>query len=157
MKSHYPVPAFHFSVRIGSESEEIAFRDVEGLHSHVAVEPASEGGENRFVQLVPTRVKNSPLVLSRGIGKTNSSLVRWCKETLEGGLAQRITTKPIYVTVVDENEESVQQWLFNNAYSVEWKLESLSAEGSEIAIEEVKFYRGNQTGHRFLRVGRFRA
>ena len=138
LNSEYPLPAFYFSVRIGLFVVDTSFRDVEGIGNKFETEPLEEGGENRYVHQLPTKISNSPLVLKRGIGSIASPLIQWCKETLEGGLASPIQTMPIMVSLMDENSVPARNWYFNDAYPVEWSVEGFSATKNEVAIEEMK-------------------
>lgn len=135
----YPLPAFHFSVCIGLNLAETSFRDVEGIGTGLETEAFESGGENRYQQMLPTKVRQSELVVKRGVAAMTSPLVLWCKASLEAGLSVRITTMPISVSLLDENRAPVRNWHFANAYPVDWSVDAFSSMNNEVAIEQVKF------------------
>lgn len=139
LMSDYPLPAFHFSVRIGLNPLDTSFRDVEGIGTTFDTETLAEGGENRFVHKLPTTISNEPLVLKRAIAPIASPLVVWCKATLEADLAMRIVSMPINVALLDENGLPVRNWLFDRAFPTSWSVESFGSTKNEVAIEQIKF------------------
>jgi phage tail-like protein len=136
----YQLPAFYFKVafaEIGNDSD-TSFQDVSGIGSEIEMESYVEGGENRFVHQLPKSVKHPRLVLKRGIAATTSPLVSWCREVLEGDLAQPIEPMSVLVSLMDENKEPVRVWSFSNAYPVNWEVENFNSTKNEVAIEKIE-------------------
>ena len=50
-----------------SNDNDVRFTEVGGLSLEVTTEEVAEGGENRFIQKYPGRVKYPELVLKRGL------------------------------------------------------------------------------------------
>ncbi|MBS1189263.1 MAG: phage tail protein [Rhodocyclaceae bacterium] len=133
--------AFYFLVRIGNSGigKDASFLDVSGLGAEMETETYVEGGENRFVHRLPKGVKHQNLVLSRGLASTSSALVKWCRETLQGGLATAIVTKDLDVWLLDAGGRPLRTWAFTGAYPVKWQAESFNAMKNELAIEKIEF------------------
>src|SRR5476649_2348956 len=110
--------SFQFAVAFGRNARdpEAAFREVSGIGPEIEVESVSEGGENRFVHQLPKGTKYPRLVLKRGIAPNSSTLVAWCKRTLETGLVNPIIPKFLQVFLLDSSGNPLRAWAFENAY-----------------------------------------
>ncbi len=138
--SLYPLPAFHFSVKIAGDSGETSFKEVSGLSREVSTEEYREGGENRFLYQLPTTVKNQPLKVKRGLLSGDSKLAEWCRKTLEEGLDKKIELKMVEVHLLNEKHQTVKSWNFCNAYPIKWEVESFDAMKNDIAVESIEFH-----------------
>ncbi|WP_071601326.1 phage tail protein [Dickeya chrysanthemi] len=132
----WPLPAFYFSVNIDNSGDDQAFQEVSGIEAQIETEPFTEGG-NSSVYHLPTAVKQGPLRLRRGLGATDSPLVRWCKSCFEGLLNSPLVTKEVSVSLLNERGDPLRVWLFYNAYPISWKIESFHATRNAVAIEEI--------------------
>ena len=132
--------SFQFAVSFGSTTSvrEAAFREVSGLSSELNIESVTEGGENRFVHQLPNGLKQSRLVLKRGVAANGTALVDWCKRILEGGLATRIEPKLVQVFLLDAAGDPLRGWAFENAYPVKWSVDALDARKNEVALETIE-------------------
>jgi phage tail-like protein len=136
-----PPVAFQFAVLLdGSDAQapEASFREVSGIGSSMEMEPYSEGGENRFLHQLPKGIKQSPLVLKRGIAPPDSEFVTWCKSTLEGGLGQVIRPRLLQVRLLNENGHPLIAWSFSNVYPVKWTVDAFESRKNEIAVETIE-------------------
>jgi len=135
----YPPSAFYFKVLFGDTNETVdtSFQEVSGISSEVDVETVTEGGENRFVHQLPKGVKHSNLELKRGIASKDSTLVKWCMDTMEGDFVQEIETKEVRVYLLDEEKNPIRGWLFDSAYPLKWEIESFGSTKNEVAIEKI--------------------
>lgn len=157
-ESFYPTAfSFYFNVSVENSTDhtDAAFRDVSGLVAEMDTETYLEGGENTMAYRLPKGMKYQNLVLSRGVASRSSPLVKWCIETLQGGLAGRIQTKALIISLLgpgtkESEARPLHSWTVVNAYPVKWQAESFNAEKSEVAIEKIEFafthfYRGPAT------------
>ena len=136
----YPPSAFYFKVVIGANLlGDTAFQEVSGIGSEIETEDVVEGGENRYVHRLPTKVKHPNLVLKRGIAKSTSPLVIWCRGVLEADFTAPIVPKPILVFLLNENGTPMRSWSFANAYPVHWEVDSFNSTKNDIAIETIEF------------------
>lgn len=134
-----PPVAFYFKVVIGdSLSEDNSFQEVSGIQSEIVTEPIEEGG-SPFVYSVPTKIKNSNLVLKRGVASKDSLLASWCISVMEGGgFARPIVPANVQVFLMNEKGSAVRKWSFANAYPVKWEVESFSSTKNDLAIERIE-------------------
>jgi phage tail-like protein len=132
--------AFYFSVGFGIAPGLVdgSFREVSGMAAEMDTEPLVEGGENRYVYQLPKAVKHTRLVLKRGVAPLASPLVTWCRDVLEGGLGQALTTKQLWVTLRDETGLPLRVWSFENAFPVKWEVEPFQSTKNEVAMEKIE-------------------
>lgn len=141
MSAPLDVPfSFQFAVVLGGSARdpEAAFREVSGIGPEMEVETVTEGGENRFVHVLPKGVKSPRLVLKRGVAPNGSMLVDWCRQTLEGGLARTIVPMLVQVFLLDSEGNPLRAWAFKNAYPVKWSVDSLESTRNQLAMETVE-------------------
>jgi len=136
---YYPPAAFYFSVAFTGKGmgRDTSFQEVGGISSEMETEPVREGGENRFVYMLPKGVKQPKLTLRRGLASVISPLVIWCKAVLEGGLDTSIETRQVHLILWGGKDEPLRKWSFANAYPVRWEIESFDSMKNEIAVEKI--------------------
>lgn len=136
----YPPPAFYFKVIFSATMgmSDTSFQEVSGIGSKIDTEEIVEGGENRYVHKLPTKVTHPNLVLKRGIAKITSPLIIWCKAVLEGDFMAPIIPMPILVNLMNEKKIPVRIWSFANAYPVNWEVEEFKSTKNEVAIEKIE-------------------
>jgi len=137
MSDTYPPVGFHFVVNVeglNDNSRDSGFREVSGLNATVGEETYEEGGENRFVHRLPTRVTYDKLVLKRGVLK-GSELIGWFRSTVE---SFTFDPKGVMVTLLNEVHEPLESWSFINAYPVKWSISDFNAQNNEVAVETIE-------------------
>jgi phage tail-like protein len=136
-----PQPTFYFSLSIAETPSfpEIAFQEVSGLSTETSIQEIAEGGENGFKHKFPGGSKYQNLVVKRGIAPSHSPFMRWCSETLGGGLSDTISTKIISLTLKDSASNTLKTWHFQNAWPVKWDVSDLMAKAGETVIETIEF------------------
>jgi phage tail-like protein len=140
MESLYPPLAFSFKLSFGQNASDVdaSFQEVTGIGPEMETEVLREGGENRFVHVLPQSIKYPKLSLKRGIAALDSPLVKWCKEVLEGDWVKPIVPQLVHVFLLDENRETVRSWSFESAYPVHWAIEPFQSMKNEVAVERIE-------------------
>jgi phage tail-like protein len=136
---------FLFSVEILGEPSanknaiEAGFQEVSGINATMGFDKIAEGGENRFVHKVPTRVAyDSNLELKRGLIVAASPFGDWCRAHFSYGVNNGIIRpKNIIVHLLDEKQNPLMSWAFARAYPVKWEAAGLNARQSEIVVESI--------------------
>ena len=64
--------------------------------------------------------------------------MRWCKNTLEGGLGTDIRPTVIQLTLLNALGNPLRMWSFVNAYPVKMEIEGFNAMKNEIAVEKLE-------------------
>jgi phage tail-like protein len=135
--TYYPPVGFSFRVEFdlgGIRDNDFRFQDVSGINVQLETTTVKEGGENRFVHTLPVRAKYPTLVLKRGL-LSDSTLIEWCKDTIENLDVQPTT---VWVSLLNENHEPLQTYQFINAWPQKWSLSSFNAEESKVVIETLE-------------------
>ena len=138
--AYYPPVAFHFKVEVidlpKAVGDDVRFSEVSGLSMEMGSEEIPEGGENRFIQKYPTRVKYPELVLKRGLLK-NSGVRDWIEECI---VRQIITTHGIDVKLLNEKHEPLLTWHLADAYPTKWSTSDLNATSNAVVVETLQFF-----------------
>jgi phage tail-like protein len=139
----YPTAAFQFRVRIaGQGDQDAAFAEVSGLGLEMETEAFREGGVNTYVHNLPKGMSHPRLSLRRGVAPGGGSLVKWCRDTLENGLAKRIVPQDVQVELIDEKGGALCSWTLRNAFPVNWQFDPFVADQSKAAIEKIELSYG---------------
>jgi len=133
MANHYPMPAYHFTVEWGGTN--ISFAQVSGLDILVETTEYREGAspETQSVKM-PGRSKFSNIVLKRGIKKGDTDFFKW----INTHQLHTIERRDIVINLLDEQHQPVITWRVKNAFPVRYSGPLLSAQSSEIAMEELE-------------------
>jgi len=135
----YPPAAFYFKVLLGANADwpDTSFQEVSGIGAEVDTESVIEGGENRYVHMLPKGVKHPMLELKRGISPSTSKLVLWCRTVLEMDFIKPVSPQPVEVQLLNAVGRPVRSWSFANAYPVKWEVENFGSTKNEVAIEKI--------------------
>jgi phage tail-like protein len=139
MANYYPPPGFHFRVEVlglRPNDHDLRFTEVGGLSAEIATEEFAEGGENRFVQKYPTRVKYPELVLKRGL-LMNSEILKWIRRCID---ELNIQPKNVDVKLLNEEHQPLMTWHVVNAFPTKWAVSDLNASGNAVVIETMQLF-----------------
>ncbi len=134
MSIYYPPLGFHFKVEFENLMDEFQFQSVSGLSVDLETEEIKEGGENRFKHKLPVRAKYPNLILKRGLA-TQSGLLNWCKEAMEGFVFK---PKDLIIILLNAENEPLLSWNVVQAWPVKWSVGEFNAEESKIVIESLE-------------------
>ena len=126
-----PPVSFYFEVKVGSFSSDVYFSEVLGLEMELesALE-IKEGGNNSFSYSLPGRTKYADLVLKRGLVVKGSELYDWFQATINGNLDEKIITKDIAITLLNEDGNAHVKWSIRNAYPKKIGISTMNAKAS---------------------------
>ena len=129
----WPIPTFHFSVKIGDS--ELACQEVSGLDTEYDVVEYRNGNSPSFsVNKMPGLKKTSDITIKKGMFKGDSKLYNYFKEVQMNLIEQKTVT----ITLIDsDNNTPLFVWTLTNAYPKKITGASLNAVTSEAAIEEI--------------------
>ncbi len=131
-KRHDPFPAFRFEVTLDDEPAG-GFSECTGLQLETEVQDYQEGGLNEFVRKFPTRVKQSNLVLKRGI--VDRRLWDWYYALAEG----KVDLRGGSILVRDPaGDEVLVRWEFVDAFPCKWQGPDLNATQNNVAVETLE-------------------
>jgi phage tail-like protein len=126
-----PVGELRFKIDVGGRPIG-AFTECSGLSAEWDILEYQEGGENRYVHKLRTRLKYPNLVLKRGV-TYEDALLKWFFERED--FKQRKTVK---VTLLGDDGKEVRSWAFAGAFPVKWQGPSLNAKSTNVATETLE-------------------
>jgi len=127
---------------------ESGFSEVSGISAEIETETCYSGGDNDSSYSLPTRIKHGDLVLKRGFINMRSEFGAWVLKTMSGNLTE-ILTHNIEVDLIDEEQNTVMQWQFENAYPVKWEISNFNAMENKVVLESISI---RYTNFRFILV-----
>jgi phage tail-like protein len=126
-----PYNNFNFLVEIDGIAR-AAFHECSGFDSTIDVLEHREGGENTTPRKLPGQTKYSNITLKRGI-TDDKELYEWHRAAIQGALERKNGS----IVLLDRAGKEVARWNFVRAWPVKWTGPSLSAEGNDVAIEQL--------------------
>lgn len=118
---------------------DIRFQKVSGISSRIETTEIHEGGENIYMQQLPTRVSYDNLVLERGlvVASPLNTEFNIAMSTMSF-LPSNVIVSLIGNVRGFENAGPVASWVLHNAYPVAWSISDLDATENEVAIETME-------------------
>ncbi len=139
MSLYYPPVGCHFQVEVlglPPNDSDLRFTEVGGLSAEVVTEEMAEGGENRFIQKYPTRLKYPELTLKRGLLR-HSEVWEWARQCIEDF---QIQPKSVDITLLGEQHEPLMTWHVIGAYPTKWSVSDLNAANNAVVIESLQLF-----------------
>ncbi|MFQ5435993.1 MAG: phage tail protein [Anaerolineae bacterium] len=124
-------PAFRFVVDVDGEAQ-AAFTDCTLPAIEWEIEEIKEGGLNTFTHQLPGRRKGTKVTLKNGVG--SSSVIDWYVDTM----SESFQRKPLTITLLNSQLETVMTWHVADAYPVKWTGPSLKSSDNSIAIQTLE-------------------
>jgi phage tail-like protein len=141
-----PLPAFNFYVALVEDENPLiqaakiaaafllgGFSECSGLESEIKVEDVLAGGQNDRVYRFPGRATYPHIVLSRGVG-FSESLYLWHEEFLNGEGKRRNGL----IFLANETRIPIKCWSFERGIPVKWSGPAFNAGTSATAIEKLE-------------------
>jgi len=126
----YPHTKNHFRVEWGGTN--VGFMEVSGLSIELDVVSYREGlSPENSERLMPGLKKYSPIILKRGIVKSDDDFYKW----INTAQFNTIERRDVVISLLNESHEPVVVWKVKNAFPFKLEYSPLNAQESEIAIE----------------------
>ncbi len=116
-----------------------AFTECSGLGVTINKKPIKEGGVNHQQRFCLTDVKFSDVKLKRGV-TDDPTFWRWISQVLDERYQDKdhpILRPNVRILVFNQAGLTMQSWVLIGAVPVGWKVPTLQADGSKVAIEEL--------------------
>jgi len=129
---NYPMHKNHFQVEWGGNN--VGFMEASGLAIELDVVTYREGSSKESSErLMPGQKRYSPVVLKRGIVKSDDDFYKWIN-TAQFNVIER---RDVIISLLNENHEPVVVWKIRNAFPSKLEYSPLQAHGSEVVIESL--------------------
>jgi phage tail-like protein len=128
----WPLPKFHFEVRIGEE--EWFFQEVSGLETEVEVLEYRHGKSKQYATFkMPGMMKVSDVTLKKGVFTGDTKIFEWFKQVK----LNTIKRKTVTISLLNENHKAEIVWTLSKAFPKKIESTNLNAQGNEIAVESI--------------------
>jgi phage tail-like protein len=129
---NYPMHKNHFLVEWGGTN--VGFMEVSGLAMELDVVTYREGSSKESSErLMPGQKRYSPIILKRGIVKSDDDFYKW----INTAKFNQIERRDVTISLLNENHEPVVVWKIRNAFPSKLEYSPLQAHGSEVVIESL--------------------
>ncbi|MDZ7625730.1 MAG: phage tail protein [Ignavibacteriaceae bacterium] len=129
---NYPHTKNHFRVEWGGTN--VGFMEVSGLAIELDVVSYREGSSPESSErLMPGLKKYSPIVLKRGIVKSDDDFYKW----INTAQFNKIERRDVIISLLNEQHEPVVTWKLRNAFPSKLEYSTLNAHSSEVIIESL--------------------
>lgn len=136
-KTIWPLPAFHFFVKIGSITDPLegSFQEVSGLSSETQViEYRHSTSKDWWAIKMPGIRKLSNVTLKRGIFVGDNAFWTWYSASKQN----IIKREDITIQLLDEESKPQMVWTLGKAFPVKITAPDLKADGNEVAVHTVE-------------------
>ena len=140
MANNYPL-GFYFKLSFLDRSfkgEDPSFQEVSGISKELSVEEVACGGENRFKYRLPITSSSHNLVLKRALIPEGSKLLDWCVSCIDRGLASKITTQDLTVSLINPDGTIGFSWTFYKAYPIKYSISDLKSQENALVVESIE-------------------
>jgi len=129
---NYPHTKNHFRVEWGGTN--VGFMEVSGLSIELDVVSYREGSSpENSERLMPGLKKYSPIILKRGIVKSDDDFYKWINTAQFNTIERRDVT----ISLLNESHEPVVVWKVKNAFPFKLEYSPLHSQDSEVVIESL--------------------
>ncbi|HEY89995.1 MAG TPA: phage tail protein [Thermoflexia bacterium] len=143
IRSTDPLIGFQFSIKIEGRDELSGwFTEIEGVGSEneVVEHKTSTADGKEVVQMIPGRVKWSPVTLKRGI-TTNMAFWDWRQEVVNGDMETARTDCTIFMH--DREGTAVAGWKLVRSWPSKISGPSMKTDSNDIGVEELTIVHEN--------------
>ncbi|MBK3583253.1 phage tail protein [Streptomyces sp. MBT57] len=141
--------AMRFHVALEHWSNDLGlWSSCRGLQVQFTSKEISEGGQYFDRELLPDRIKFSPVTLERVMTQDDSPKVqRWLSEVAAQWTGYEYDGpeypgQKVTITLFDHQGRSVSQWVLKDAVPKEWTGPDLNAQSNTVATEKISFEHG---------------
>jgi phage tail-like protein len=128
-----PVTTLRFDVKLDGQDLGM-FTGCEGLSAKMDMHQYAEGGQNGYVQNIPSRYSFTPITLTRPVDTAKGSLAAWFTKYYDrrprGGTGA--------ITAYDGTGKQVAQWNLLDVYPSAWSGPAFHVDGEGVANESVE-------------------
>ncbi len=130
------ITSFRFKVdfQLAGVVVPVQFSELSGLSVNIETESVKEGGQNEYIQKLPSHPQYANLVLKKAMN-VDMVLIRWITKSIS-----TFDFSPISITVsmLNKSTDPLVSWMVSGAYPVKWEVSNLQADQSNLAIETLE-------------------
>lgn len=129
----WPLPKFYFQVKW--DAEVLSFQEVSGLDVEAQIIEYRHGDNPVFSTIkMPGIVQSGNVTMKKGVFKSDNKFWDWYNQIKMNTIAR----VPVTISLLDEAGEPTMVWTLTNAWPTKITSTDLSADGNEVAVEEIE-------------------
>ncbi|MCH8987726.1 MAG: phage tail protein [Chloroflexi bacterium] len=129
----WPLPKFYFQVKW--DTEVLSFQEVSGLDIEAQIIEYRHGDNPVFSTIkMPGIVQSGNVTMKKGVFKSDNKFWDWYNQIKMNTIAR----VPVTISLLDEAGEPTMVWTLTNAWPTKITSTDLSADGNEVAVEEIE-------------------
>ncbi len=129
----WPLPKFYFQVKW--DAEVLSFQEVSGLDVEAQIIEYRHGDNPVFSTIkMPGIVQSGNVTMKKGVFKSDNKFWDWYNKIKMNTIAR----VPVTISLLDEAGAPTMVWTLTNAWPTKITSTDLSAEGNEVAVEEIE-------------------
>ena len=129
----WPLPKFYFQVKW--DAEVLSFQEVSGLDVEAQPIEYRHGDSPVFSTIkMPGMVQSGNITMKKGVFKSDNKFWDWYSQ-IKMNTIKRV---PVTISLLDEAGAPTMVWTLTNAWPTKITSTDLTAEGNEVAVEEIE-------------------
>jgi len=129
----WPLPKFYFQVKW--DAEVLSFQEISGLDIEAQVIEYRHGDNPVFSTIkMPGMVQSGNVTMKKGVFKSDNKFWDWYNQ-IKMNTIKRV---PVTISLLDEAGAPTMVWTLTNAWPTKITSTDMSAEGNEVAVEEIE-------------------
>ncbi|MCH7736962.1 MAG: phage tail protein [Chloroflexi bacterium] len=129
----WPLPKFYFQVKW--DTQVMSFQEVSGLDIEAQIIEYRHGDNPVFSTIkMPGIVQSGNVTMKKGVFKSDNNFWNWYNQ-IKMNTIKRV---PVTISLLDEAGDPTMVWTLTNAWPTKITSTDMSADGNEVAVEEIE-------------------
>ena len=133
--SVWPLPKFHFTVKLGSQDNTVSFQEISGLDTETQPIEYRHGDNPIFSTIkMPGIAKTGNVTLKKGVFVKDNNFFKWY-DAIKMNTIKRET---VVIQLLDEKGAPTMTWTLSNAWPTKISSPDMKSDANEVAIETME-------------------
>ena len=131
----WPLPKFHFTVKLGSLDNTVSFQEISGLETETQIIEYRHGDSKQFSTIkMPGIAKTGNVTLKKGVFVKDNNFFKWY-DAIKMNTIKRET---VTIQLLDEGGKPTMTWTLINAWPTKISSPDLKSDANEVAVETLE-------------------
>lgn len=131
----WPLPKFHFTVKLGSQDNTVSFQEISGLETETQIIEYRHGDSKAFSTIkMPGIAKSGNVTLKKGVFAKDNNFFKWY-DAIKMNTIKRET---ITIQLLDEGGKPTMTWTLSNAWPTKISSPDMKSDANEVAVETIE-------------------
>lgn len=131
----WPLPKFHFTVKLGSQDNTVSFQEISGLETETQPIEYRHGDSKQFSTIkMPGIAKSGNVTLKKGVFVKDNNFWKWY-DAIKMNTIKRET---VTIQLLDEKGAPTMTWTLTNAWPTKISSPDMKSDANEVAVETME-------------------